>query len=61
MVPGHSLGQGTGVQRYGASECQMSLSLAGGCEGYKVVVVVVVVVVVRGKGKLVLVLELVYR
>ena len=38
MVPGHSLGQGTGVQRYGASECQMSLSLPAGEEGYKVVV-----------------------
>ena len=43
MVPGHSLGQGTGVQRYGASQCQMLLSLPGGEEGYKVVV--------RGKAK----------
>lgn len=39
MVPGHSLGQGTGVQRYGASEFQMSLSLAAGEEEYQVVVV----------------------
>ena len=30
MVPGHSLGRGTGVQRYGKRECQMSLSLRAG-------------------------------